>query len=135
MRKSLLITAGLVLVFVIVSVNYVVDTRSSWANRWCDRIVQDEANSPAGDLTARAVLFGCGIVAPGSWTAVAIVKKGRTPTVDDEVLVGDFPDNAIMLRWRAPNHLEIYITQYGAIHNYKTEHAGVKIDLIRGRQP
>jgi hypothetical protein len=122
-------------VFLIASVNYLVDRRGPWENRWCDREVEDEAVSPAGNLTARAVLFGCGIVAPGSWTSVAIVIKGHTPTAEDEVLIGELPTHAIRLKWKAPDHLEIYQTQYGPISTFKSEHAGITIDLIRGRQP
>jgi hypothetical protein len=135
MRRSLLVTAGLALVFALASVNYVMDSRGPWSNRWCDREVEDERHSPAGDLTAKAVLFGCGIVGPGSWTAVAIVKKGRTPTKDDEVLVGTFPQNSIQLRWKGPDRLEIYQTQYGPVSSFKSEHSGVMIEFIRGREP
>lgn len=133
MRKPLLVAAGIVLFLVLASIVNIFDRRGPWTNGWCERDIQDEAVSPAGGLTARAVLFACGVVGPVSWTAVAIVKTGRTPSQDDEVLVGDIARRGIKLKWTAPDQLEIYLSEFVSIDSYKAEHAGVKISLMRGR--
>lgn len=114
---------------------YVFDPRGPWTNRWCTIGVMDEAVSPGGTVTARAVDFGCGIIAPGYWSAVVIVKKGKAPSKQDEVLVGDISRDEIKLRWTAPDRLEIALTPVSRIAESKPEHVGVKIDIVRRLQP
>lgn len=114
---------------------YIADPRGPWTNRWCMTDVLDEADAPESALTARAVGFMCGLVAPGYWTAVVIVRKGQSPSEKDEVLLGDITHGEIKLTWRSPDRLEILVASTNSVFEHKTEHAGVKIDLVRGLVP
>jgi hypothetical protein len=131
LSRFLVVMTGVAFVYVAGSLFLLFDPRGRWTTSWCGRDVRAEAKSPDGMLEARAVEFSC-TFGSETWMAVVIVKPRRTPSNEDEVLNGEIAGDGIKLSWNTPDLLEISVSSPNHIFVHKTEHAGVKVDLIRG---
>ena len=133
-NRGLFVLTCLVVAYVGGCMFHLFDPRDRWTTSWCIRQHIAEVKSPDGTLTAQALDFSC-TFGSENFTAVAIVKPGHTPSNDDEVLMADISHGDIKLDWKGPRHLEISILSASTVLGSRTEHAGVKIDLVKGLAP
>jgi hypothetical protein len=124
----------LVLAYVGGCMFHLFDPRGRWTTSWCVRDLISDVKSPDGKHSAQAVEFSC-TFGSQNFTAVAIVKPGRSPSNDDEVLMAEIPHGGLKLDWKGPDHLEISVSWGSIVAESKPQHAGVQIDLVKGFVP